>query len=434
MRKPNLQNARTAASYVMVLMVTAIVFTVSYAGLQSARIQRISVRDSQDAQEAMWLAYAGLEHAVARIGNTANWRTTFANNVDVPSVPMRNGRFTWRLVDADGNLANYDNDTVTVIAKGTVGSVTRTLKQELIPTGKGLPVLNYAAYCLRQMELYSNKIWAGKFGSNNSISVSSYQVVEGNGQGVIAEAQSFNIQGSFSNGSYSVMPNKAWPDSVKAMEIYKSRATTIPYSSVSSVSAFNGKIVTAENNPWGNANTEGIYFISVGMSQTLTIRNCRIKGTLLIELGSNATLHIDKSVIWEPHASYYPAMIARGLSSNNVTIRIDGSGELNETTWSTNFNPPQLPFRGQSNSYSTDRHPAALRGLFHVIRNADDTNQTLLTGDALQKMCLLIDGRVRVFDVSIMHDPELFANAPQGYIETPVMRPRQGTIEWIATD
>jgi hypothetical protein len=434
MRKKQKILRRMGTTYLLVLMVTAIVFTVGYAGIQSVRIQRLSTRDTNDAQEALWLAYAGLEHAVARIYNTDNWRTAFANNVDTPSIQMGKGSFQWRLVDEDGNLANNDNDSVTVISTGKSGAATRVLKQELIPTGQGLPVLDYAAYSLWQMDLHSNKIWAGKFGCNATIVVPGGHVVKGNGQGVIAEAQSFSVHGSFSNGSYIVTPNKTWPNSVKAMERFKARATMIPFSSVSSSSAFDGKMVSAKANPWGAANPEGIYFISVGSFQTLTIRNCRIKGTLLVELAGNATLEIDQSVIWEPHEIHFPALIARGLSSNNVSIRIDGSGELNEATWGVNFNPPQLPLRGEHNLNQTDRHPAALRGLFHIIRNTDDSTRTILTGAALHKMCLLTGGRLRVENTSIMHDPELFADAPQGYIANPIMRPRAGTIEWIATE
>jgi type II secretory pathway component PulK len=103
--------SRCGVAYLAVLSVTTIICVISYAALTNVRILRRDVMQSNDSQEATWLAFSGMENAIACIANDVNWRTTYTNNVEIAPVPFGRGSFSWRLVDTDGNLADDARNT-----------------------------------------------------------------------------------------------------------------------------------------------------------------------------------------------------------------------------------------------------------------------------------------------------------------------------------
>lgn len=423
-------SCRRGVAYVYVLIMTTIISVISYAALTNVRVLRRDVLQSNDAQEATWLAFSGMEHAIARLNNNVNWRTTYANNVEISPVVFGRGTFSWRLVDTDGNLADDTNDSARVIATGKVGPATRVFSQELSPGGQGFDILQTAVHSSANLDVYDTTIWNGCFSSNTTLNRAG--AITGNGQGVIVQSMAVTGTGQLINGSSATFtPPKPMP-SQSVFDLYLARATTIDFWSINS-NAFDGKILSATSNPWGTPNPEGIYYIKIPWrGYKLTIGNCRIKATLLIEIEEKDLLDIKAGVIWEPPAPNLPSLIAKGLSTIGVDILIDGSGVLSEASWGKNFNPPGFAYRGSENSNTTDTHMPLLRGLFHVIRLPGDTSITEIKGGMQRKGCFIIEGAASIKASSFMNDTSLFTDAPQGYIAVPLMHPAAGTAKWEA--
>ena len=421
---------RRGTAYLFVIFITAMLAVISYAAMTNNRVLRRDVTQSNDSEEAMWLAFSGMENAIARLNNNVNWRTTYNHNVEISPVTFGRGTFRWRLFDTDGNLADDINDTVRVIATGKVGLATRVFSQDLVPGGQGFDVLQTAVHSSGNMTVNATSIWTGAFSSNATLSVPAANQITGNGQGVIVQGTALSIAGTLVNGSSTTFsPAKTMPNS-SVFDLYKARATTIDYWAIEAT-RFDGKILTATSNPWGAPNPEGIYYVKIPWrNNTLEISNCRIKATLLVEIEEKDNLNIHQSVIWEPPAPNLPSLIAKGLSTINVDVTIDGDGTLSEAAWGVNFNPPGLAYRGNENSNATDTHQPLLRGLFHVIRLPGDPEDTILKGGMQRKGCFLLDGAATIQGSSFMNDTALYADAPQGYIAVPQMRPVAGTCKW----
>lgn len=424
---------RRGTTYVLVLMVASILFTVSLAGLTSLRILRRSLEQSDDARAAMWLAQSGLEHAVTVLSNYGDWRERLAHNQNSEWFQLGDGRFRWRLVDDDGDLTDNPNDPVTVVAIGQKGDAIRTLSQQLEPTGTGLEVLQSAVHCSGNLSIQSNKIWQGRFSSNGQLSIPEDHQVSGDGQEVIAAGVSLDIAGTLTNGGAVQLRTGLEMPRPETLEYYKSRATTLDFQSTVEGSGWRGKILSAFSNPWGIPNPEGLYYIQVPEDEAVEIEDCRIKATLLVEIEEEGQLEVKSNVVWEPPAVRYPSLIAKALGPD-VEFNFAGSGTLSEAQWATNMNPPGLPYRGLENGSTTDQLPATLRGLFHISRPAGDSQQTVIAGDLPHKGCFLIEGNVLVTGTCFASDPALWQDAPVGYVSQPVMRPKQGSTVWIATE
>lgn len=428
------RNNRMGGTYVFVVLTTLIIFTVSLAGLTSVRVMRRNIQQRDDAREALWLAYSGMEHAVATIANSEDWRTYLPHAENTQWHRLGSGAFRWRLIDEDEDLSDNLNDPIGVIAIGSAGDSIRTLYQELQPTGVGMDILQSAVHCSGNLSIESTKIWEGRFSSNGTLTVPQGNVVSGNHQGVVVAGGQLNIGGVIAHGTAMVLTSPLEMPSTEVFDHYWTRANVIDLKDIQSNGGWNGKLLSRTSNPWGEVNSEGIYYVKVTEGEVLEIENCRIKATLLIDLEEQSHLRVLRNVIWEAPAGRYPSMISRALSINSVAIEISGTGTLSEPVLGVNFNPPGLPFRGIQNSSQTDWLPATLRGLFHIIRQPGDQVSTLIRGDLPHKTCFIIEGHAIVQATCFASDSSLLQDAPPGYVVQPTMRPRPGSLRWIASD
>ena len=86
--------------------------------LDTARSQMAAVRNTADYERALYLAGAGVHHALAEIEADVDWRDGVAN-VEFPSGSGN----TYTATAADG-----EDDTIVVTSVGVAGSVTRKLQ------------------------------------------------------------------------------------------------------------------------------------------------------------------------------------------------------------------------------------------------------------------------------------------------------------------
>jgi hypothetical protein len=181
-------------------------------------------------------------------------------------------------------------------------------------------------------------------------------------------------------------------------------------------SIITGQLISPASNPWGAPNSDGVYTIT--SASTVTIRNCRILGTLVIN--APAVL-IDQPVLMQPHRADYPALIVTG----DLTLAMDSAALLSEATAGVNFNPPGAPFGGASNATTTDSYPAELHGLVHAQGWLEFTHNTRIRG------CVIAESSVSGVRVrakpEVVYDPAMQTAPPMGYMKSVTMSVVPGT-------
>ncbi len=114
----------------LVLGLSVIVTIIALGAIAVSRVQARSTVASQDFSEAQSLAISAVDHALAEIDRTSNWRSTYDRQT--VSKPLSRGTFTWRLADeTDGDLTDDGTDPFTVFATGTVGGASYSLRASM---------------------------------------------------------------------------------------------------------------------------------------------------------------------------------------------------------------------------------------------------------------------------------------------------------------
>jgi hypothetical protein len=120
-----------------------------------------------------------------------------------------------------------------------------------------------------------------------------------------------------------------------------------------------------------------------------------------------------------PYRADYPVLIVRG--NLDVDIQSDDY-DLYELSTGKNFNPPAVPYEGQSDWDTWDVYPNEIRGLIHVVGSTGFDQTAHIEGT------LLCKGTVTVRkSAQITHDPGLAANPPQGYTYLAGMKASPGS-------
>ncbi|HZN65567.1 MAG TPA: carbohydrate binding domain-containing protein [Tepidisphaeraceae bacterium] len=131
--------ARRGSIYAVVMGMSIIVALI---GLSTIAVSRINLRSTAvvgESGEAELLALSAVEHATSVVNSNPSWRTDFTHNVEIPSVQLGRGIFTWKLRDEiDGNLSGGGLQPVNVVGYGFVGPARRAFSVQLLPAGPNL--------------------------------------------------------------------------------------------------------------------------------------------------------------------------------------------------------------------------------------------------------------------------------------------------------
>ncbi len=417
-------NPRRGSTYLVVLFTSLIVTVVAFAGFQRLRIQEQDATLQRDWNEAAVLASSAVEYALTKLGNDHDWRNAYYDRVDGHySEPMAFGRGTirWQLEDpVDGDLRDSQDDPVRIYGYGTVGSSQRVFSMLAWPSGSPLDALRSAVHAGGNLRVQAAAdVRSGPATANGQV-----QLATGTLLGDV-EATSVDTADAVV-GTVTLLPVPKSQPSTVVFSVYRSLATPIPSTDLGSGSNLylQDVLVSPDQDPTAGttANADGIYRIQLADYQSLTIRDCRIEGTLLVELGAYARLTIGPRVVWGPARPDYPALLVDGTADHSGEVLIECSGDLVEADTGVNFNPSATPYYGDSDSDLSDRYTASLNGLFHIIRATDGSNlsDTVIRAPRKIRGCILADGEVRIDEDSILAaDPLLYAKPPQGYATFP---------------
>jgi hypothetical protein len=389
------RRARRGSVYVAVLGVAMIS---SMIGLAALHIERVNVRAAAGRSailEAQIAANSAIELALASINADANWRSTFVYGADVPDGSWTSlgssAKCKFSLRDVDGSLldnvsdVNDGNDSVTLRGTGSAGGATCVTTVLLEPRNRGLNCLD--------VSLHS----AGQLTVDNNITLDTNQTVSSNTSiyiQVVVDLLGIRLGGSWIDGNAwstgsitdngvkngtvwrNQSPPREMPDPAAVFDYYKNVGTRIPISSIPS-RELRRVVLSANSNPYGQTNPQGIYVIDCA-GQQLTIRDARIRATVVL-INASSTPRIVGTINWEPAAANYPALMVQG----NLYMNWDGGSQLSESSHSVTFNPPGTPYLGSADLDTGDNYPGIIKGLVYVTGNLTADRSTVHEGIVL---------------------------------------------------
>lgn len=405
---------RRGGTYITVMITAMIVTVIGLGSLFVVRVHSRTLDLQADAAEARQYALSAVEVGQWYIKSGSTWRTSRPNGVWASNITLGSGTYSLEVFDPeDGDIANWAGDPVVVRGTGRRGMARQMMQVTLDPAPEPMDYLRTAIHTGGEFYVASGRTLrvGGAIVSTNG-RLRNDGTIDGD-----VEAGMVTTAGVISGTLTSPSPSKAMPAS-NVVDQYVARGTVI-----SPGSTMEGVVLGPGVNPFGEVNSEGVYVIS--SSSDVTIRNCRIVGTLVVLLDSDRRLRIEEAVHFEPAREDFPVLIVRGnLSLNHA----GGTEELSEEEVGVNFNPVGAPYRGVTDTDMDDVYPSEIVGLVHA------------TG----KLELLSDGRVRgliiaessaaskAVDVNdnfeVEYDARLHANPPIGY-GTSAMSVRPGS--WV---
>lgn len=406
--------SRRGSAYVLVLTLSVVVTVVAATAIQASRMGVRAGVAQREAAEAASVAQSGLDHILQLIATTPTWRATYGA-IDASPKVLRDGtQYKWQLTDeTDGDLLDDPDDPVRVSCTATVGGASRTVSVELAKyQGKPLDVLGMGFYTTQGVTSLTDKRAfispdtplgaAGLF--NNRVDII----------GDI-ECGAYAGDGTVSGTVSMLSTPKAMPPA-SVFDFYQVMATPIPWAT--HAGTFEPLLLSAAVNPYGPLNADGVYYVSVPAFEDLKLKDTRIAGTLVIDLGVGASVQF-KDLVWEPHRNDLPmAVIRSGGLGCEVAFQGAGGGSLSESSLGVNLNPGHTPFNGQSDSTLDDSYTCQFVGLMHVIGSVGTVE---LRGGVNIRGCVLSDCPIELtqglsdLDWRISQNPSLLLQPPQGY-------------------
>ena len=338
-------------------------------GLGVLTVSRSNSRTSTataDLDEATALAESGVEWGLVAVAADTSWRSTYTHNVETTPKTMGRGRISFKLVAATGtSLASGD---VRLYGVGRVGVATRVYSVLLTGAGATLDVLKSAAHAAGDLTVNESlTATGGAISSNGQLQVKASKTVTGDVKGM-----ALRIDGAVT-GAFSTLTTALAMPVASVFDTYKAKATTLTFSSIASgTGTIDKKVLSPGNNTViaaAGVNADGVYYIKVPSTGTLTIKASRLVATLVVELDPGAAFSVQGANAWTSAKSDYPALIIKAGAGSSVALA-GSSSNLSELSALVNYNPTGTPYpypSGSANTTTMDSYPSQIQGLIHVI-------------------------------------------------------------------
>lgn len=407
--------SRRGTVYVLVLGISLLVLTISLGSVAVVRAQLQNSRDDADASDAAAYAQSAIEIGRQMIAADANWRTTQSNGVWINNRAIGSGSFTLNVVNPNGPLNNSANDPVIMTGTGIKNHARHVMQVTLNAVPQPLTCLQAALCAGNHLTCTSATVQhLGLVVTNRNFSATSSLIVGD------VEASGTISGGTYAGKRTAAVPLRTMPDVNTVQNHYVANGTTINFNTIpklSGVATIDRRLFSPANNPFmlGALNPQGIYIIDCGGSQII-IQNTRILGTLVI-LNAGANSVMQGAMIASPAVANYPTLIVKG------DFRIATSGTLSEAgPPDINFNPPGSPYKGVSNSTSTDTYASELQGLYYISGTLTLSNGPAFSGVVVSGNAANISGTL-----TLSHDATFSSNPPPGFLFPPIMTPLPGS-------
>lgn len=427
---------RRASAYALLLGSAVIVTLIGLTSIQVARSRIARAAGDTHILVARDLAYSAVELAITSLqAAPTDWRSHYTHNVEVGPFAIGDGTASWRLLDPDNNLANDTSDLVTVVGTGRMGDAVQLFSVVLSPSAGSpdfLRTVIHADFAVDLITTTANgspvvmNAMGGPVSTNGQLW--NWSTINGD-----VEANRVNNHNTINGTIVTGAPAKAMP-SASIWDTYRALAVEIP---VTSMTWNSGKgrydldpaLLTPTINPYGAPSPDGVYYVNVPAGTKIQFDHARFEGTLIVEGTNGSIFHYGGHIMARPARADYPLTIVR-----NCDLELDSRGPngMDESASGKNFNPPEYPYEGTSNTNMTDFFPSEIRGLVHSIGGGSSVK--LYT--AIHFIGTIVaEGEVsypfgkQVPNAMLTHDPDLYASPPIGYSTSGVMLPVAGTIK-----
>lgn len=404
-----IRNSRRAGSIYLHVLASSLLITILGLGaLAAVRIQTRSVRLVRDAAEARACAVSAIELGLLQVKQNPNWRTERPNGTWFDNQTLGAGRFTLQGVDLeDGSLNDSVYEPVVLTGIGTKGTTRHKAQVTLVPVVKPLAALSSCVVASGNIVISNGKqmtVVGAPVTTNANLGNSG--TIDGH-----AEGQTANPPGVITGTLIVPGTIKPMPDA-SVFGSYVSKATVVPYAATIE------KVVLAPGcNPLGPSDPNGLYVINTA-GGNITLRNCRIYGTLII-LAGNHSVTLDDALFMQTYRPDFPVLLVEG----NVSIRLKSvAGPLSEVTCNTNFNPAGAPYSGVTDTDKTDQYPNEIRGLIHIKGSLELRETTRMVGVVICEGAFSCQGTN-----TTVYDAGLYVNPPQGYTYVEGMKVSPGS-------
>ena len=398
--------------YLFVLASSLIITIIGMGSLFAVRVQSRSAQTAEAATHVRLCAQSGLELGLLMVAQDPNWRTTQANGAWLSSMSLGDATFSLEGIDPlDGDLTDNEYEPLVLTGTGQKGLARYKTQVTLVSNVKALEALNTCVHASGRIHIHNSmQLTASGAPVSTNGDLRNDATIDGD-----AHADTVSKTGTITGALTAPADQKALPDAAVITD-YLAKATTVAFTG-----DIDKQLLTPAYNPWGPENVEGVYFIDTG-NQDLTIKNSRIHGTLIVDVGTQH-LYLTDALLLQPYRSDYPVLIVIG----ELHIKLK-SGEilLSETDLATNFNPPGVPYLGQMDDDTDDDYPNEVQGLIHV------TKQLKLFETARIVGAIICEDRVHGHgDNVIVHDPGLYASPPVGYTYVDGMKVSPGSYQRV---
>jgi len=349
----SIRNPKSEGSiYVHVLTSSLLLAIIGLGSIYANRVQVRLCRLIRDAAVARTCAASAIELGLLHVKLDSNWRTAWPNGTWMQDKPLGAGTFTLQGTDPqDNDLADSPYDALVLTGIGAKGVARHKTQVVLVPAIKPLESLQSCLHGSGALQITGGKqitVVGAPVSTNGQLDNNG--TIDGN-----VEAQSVVHTGTITGTPTVPGPVKRMPDA-DVISKYAAKATVI-----ASRATIEKVVLAPGYNPYGTADPNGLYVINTG-NANLTIRDCRIYGTLVVQVGTG-TVTVDNAVCWQTYRSDFPALLVVG---NAVLRCTSGTTLLSEATLKMNFNPSGAPYEGVTDADKTDTYPNEIRGLVHI--------------------------------------------------------------------
>jgi hypothetical protein len=414
---------RRGTIYVAVVGVALIVSALGAVAIHVARTELHGAVIADEMARARLAAQSGIEYAISVIKGNTDWRTAYTSGVATTFADARNtltgtGSFSFTFIDSDGNLADDDQDSVTLRSVGAAGNARSVVEVLLQPSGLGLSCLTSSLHSNGILRVTSTLTTNQRVSANSNINVATGRI-----QGSAASTGTISGEVSVLPTQMNVTPPWEMPKPENAFEYYKANGTAIHVSSLGG-NTIQRVVLSPASNPFGLGvtNPQGIYVIDC-QGASITLKDCRIVGTLVL-LNAGSGTNIKDSIILEPAIANFPALMVQG------SFEVDwySDQQLMESNLNVNLNPVGTPLNGDADTDKLDTWPGSLKGLVYVSGNLLVKNK-----HAKVNGVIVAGGTINVESpLTLTNDSTFYNNPPPGFATGSVMKIEPGTWKRVA--
>jgi hypothetical protein len=398
-----LHRSRGSAS-VVVISVLTVAALVAAACLTIGNSHRRVCELESDFSQAQVYAVAAIEAAAAQLRSDENWRTNFVNYQNRESVFSKtfgDDQLSWFLKDdVDDTIFNNRTDPFRIHGRGVLGTCRRELSVLAFPIGQPIEALRSTLHATGTIQL-SDSVISGHGPISSSLQIhGNNHIVHGSIEAPVW-TNTIITAGKATSTSGKYFPGKS------VFDAYRTLATEVDTSSMPSTWQISDQVINRDTPPTPTTakNANGVYFVNVPSMTKLWINNCKITGTLIVNLGEpSSDFQIGEGVVWNPQSDHLPSLIVYAAAGNNQ-VDLQCSGRMTATDQNTE---------------------AGLNGLFHIIRaQASGPSSpfaifTRLSGNNPIRGTILVDGGINISSsCRLLADPKLLARPPLGYCQEP---------------